>query len=336
MRCDYLKGEPLKTIYLGGGTPSQLQEQDFMQIFSTIDEVYGLGQAEEITLEVNPDDITPAYAEMLHRLPFNRVSMGIQTFDDATLKLLNRRHTANQAAEAVRRLRHAGFDNISIDLIYGLPGETEERWMDDLSKALALGVEHISAYHLTYEEGTALHKLLKHHEVEEVDEESSIRFFTMLVDTLKGAGYEHYEISNFCLPGRYSRHNSSYWQGVPYLGCGPSAHSYNKQEREWNEASLVDYIEGMEQGNRPFEVEQLDLTTRYNEYIMTSLRTSRGISSHYIRDAFGLSLWNYCEQLLAPYLADGKIERRADRYSLTRLGIFVSDAIISDLMKVDD
>lgn len=160
---------------------------------------------------------------MLHTLPFNRISMGIQTFDDATLQLLNRRHNATQAIEAVKRCRQAGFQNISIDLIYGLPGETEQRWAQDLQQAVSLDVEHISAYHLIYEEGTPLYKMLQQHSVSQVDEDSSLNFFSTLIDTLSAAGYEHYEISNFCKPGMYSRHNTSYWQGIPYLGCGPSA-----------------------------------------------------------------------------------------------------------------
>ena len=168
--------------------------------------------------------------------------MGIQTFDDATLRLLNRRHNAAQAIEAVQRCRQAGFQNISIDLIYGLPGETGQRWAQDLQQAVSLNVEHISAYHLIYEEGTPLYKMLQQHSVSQVDEDSSLNFFSTLIDTLSAAGYEHYEISNFCKPGMYSRHNTSYWQGIPYLGCGPSAHSFDGDSREWNVASLNQYL----------------------------------------------------------------------------------------------
>ena len=335
-RADYLQGEPVRTIYFGGGTPSQLTEADFRAIFDTIGQVFGLQQAEEITLEVNPDDITPDYAAMLSTLPFNRVSMGIQTFHDDTLRLLNRRHTARQAVEAVDRLRRAGFRNISIDLIYGLPGETEERWTADLRRAIELNVEHISAYHLTYEEGTRLHQLLQQRQVAEVSEDASLRFFSLLMDTLQAAGYEHYEISNFARPGCHSHHNSSYWEGIPYLGCGPSAHSYNRTARAWNEPSLLRYIEGVEKGCRPFETETLDLATRYNEYVMTSLRTRRGMSPDEIADRFDADYRRYCERLLRPFLTDGKIEKRDDRYCLTRRGIFVSDSIISELMRVDE
>lgn len=213
MRKEYLRGEPVETVYFGGGTPSQLAEEDFREVFETIRKYYGMEHCREITLEANPDDLTEEYTAMLQQLPFNRISMGIQTFDDATLKLLNRRHDAEQAVKAVHHCRRAGFNNISIDLIYGLPGETDERWKRDLQQAVSLGVEHISAYHLTYEEGTRIYELLQAHRIHEVDEESSVRFFSTLMDTLDNAGYEHYEISNFCRPGMYSRHNTSSGEG---------------------------------------------------------------------------------------------------------------------------
>lgn len=238
MRYTYLKGKPIETLYFGGGTPSQLDEKDFRKVFDTVRRVYGMENCHEITLEANPDDLCPEYLQMLSELPFNRISMGIQTFDDTTLKLLKRRHNAAQAIRAVELCRAHGFRNISIDLIYGLPGETTERWEKDLQQAIALDVEHISAYHLIYEEGTPIYKMLQKHQVEEVDEDSSVRFFTLLIDRLHEAGYEHYEISNFCKPGMYSRHNTSYWQGVSYLGCGPSAHSFDGQTREWNCSSI--------------------------------------------------------------------------------------------------
>ena len=231
MRKEYLKGEDIETIYFGGGTPSQLEKEDFEQIFDTIREHYGLNHCQEITLEANPDDLSQEYLEMLSSLPFNRLSMGIQTFDDATLKLLRRRHNARTAIEAIDRCRKAGFQNISIDLIYGLPGETKERWENDLRQAISLNVEHISAYHLIYEEDTPIYNMLKQHQISEVDEDSSLEFFTLLIEHLQKAGFEHYEISNFCRPGKYSRHNTSYWKGIAYLGCGPSAHSFDGMTR---------------------------------------------------------------------------------------------------------
>ena len=335
-RRDYLPHEPVRTVYLGGGTPSLLDEGDFRRIFQTLDTTYGLQAAEEITLEVNPDDISDDYAGMLAGLPFNRISMGIQTFDDSTLRLLNRRHTARQAIEAVERLRRAGFGNLSIDLIYGLPGETDERWRRDLEQAIALDVEHISAYHLTYEVGTPLYRMLQAHRVSEVDEDSSLRFFGMLMDTLATAGYVHYEISNFCKPGHRSRHNTSYWRGVPYLGCGPSAHSFDTQSREWNVASLEEYIRALGQGGRLYERETLDSVTRYNELVMTALRTREGLSLDLLASRFGPRLSAYCKRMAVPYLISHKLEETRDGHlRLTRAGIFVSDGIISDLMYVE-
>lgn len=336
MRKDYLRGAPVETIYFGGGTPSQLAEEDFRSIFETIGQCYGMEHCREITLEANPDDLNETYTAMLRQLPFNRISMGIQTFDDATLKLLNRRHNAAQAIDAVDRCRRAGFGNLSIDLIYGLPGETDERWERDLQQAVRLNVEHISAYHLTYEEGTRIYELLQAHRIREVDEESSLRFFTTLTDTLGKAGYEHYEISNFCRPGMYSRHNTAYWEGIPYLGCGPSAHSFDTDTREWNVASLETYIHAIENGRREFEREQLDRTTRYNECILTSIRTRRGLSLPEVERKFGRELWQYCMAMARPHLENGKLEIQDGRLRLTREGIFVSDGIMSDLMSVGE
>ena len=253
-RKDYLKGEPIETIYLGGGTPSQLAKEDFEAIFSHIYKVYKVTPNAEITLEANPDDLTSEYISMLRTFPFNRISMGIQTFQETTLKQLQRRHTADQAIRAFQGCRTAGFQNISIDLMYGLPGETLTSWKKDLKQALSLHPEHISAYHLIYEEGTPLWKLREQHKVEEADEDLSVSLFGTLIDELTTAGYEHYEISNFCLPGLHSRHNSSYWTEKQYLGCGPSAHSYNGISRQWNVASLDKYIEGISSGNPTFEV----------------------------------------------------------------------------------
>ena len=336
IRRQYLQGEPIETIYFGGGTPSQLSGEDFQQVFDTIEKTYGMKQVQEITLEANPDDLTPQYVQTLTKLPFNRISMGLQTFDEATLRLLNRRHTAAQAITAIERCREAGFRNISIDLIYGLPGETAERWEHDLTQAIALNPEHISAYHLIYEEGTPIYKMLQQHRVSEVDEESSVYFFSSLIDRLTTAGYEHYEISNFCRPGYPSRHHTSYWQGIPYLGCGPSAHSFNRREREWNIASLNKYLQGIESGERACETEILDTTTRYNECIITSIRTSQGLSLTKLKEEFGTELWQYCLNMAAHSIKNGMLEERGDNLRLTRKGIFISDSIMSDLLKVEE
>ncbi len=334
LRKDYLKGEPIETIYFGGGTPSQLAQADFEHLFRVIEEIHGPLSAQEITIEANPDDLTETYAAMLQSLPFNRISIGIQTFNDATLKLLNRRHNARQAVSAVEHCRKAGFGNISIDLIYGLPGETDSLWRRDLQQTVALDVEHISAYHLTYEEGTSLHRMLQAHRISEVDEESSVHFFHVLTDTLRTAGYEHYEISNFCKPGMYSRHNTSYWKGTPYMGCGPSAHSFNGNSREWNVPSLHRYIRSVETGQPACEIEYPDKGTRYNEYIMTSLRTAWGADLDEVARLFGVELHRYCIHAATSYLESGKLVIEDNHLRLSREGIFTSDGIISDLMFV--
>lgn len=335
-RKDYLQGEPVHTIYMGGGTPSQLSEKHFRKLFHTLQQVYGLEQCHEITLEANPDDLTEEYTAMLKTLPFNRISMGIQTFHEDTLRLLHRRHTGAQAIRAAELCRKAGFQNISIDLIYGLPGENDFRWNQDLQQAIQLQVEHISAYHLTYEEGTPLYNMLHQHSVQEVDEESSLRFFTSLMDTLKDAGYEHYEISNFCKPGFHSRHNTAYWQGIAYLGCGPSAHSFNGSSRQWNKASLSAYMNGIEQNTCIYETEQLDVYTRYNEYVMTGLRTQKGVSLKQLHHTFGMQLKDYCLRNADSYLKNGQLEIQNEHLRLTRPGIFISDGIMSDLMYIED
>ena len=335
MRKEYLKGEDIETIYFGGGTPSQLEKEDFEQIFDTIREHYGLNHCQEITLEANPDDLSQEYLEMLSSLPFNRLSMGIQTFDDATLKLLRRRHNARTAIEAIDRCRKADFQNISIDLIYGLPGETKERWENDLRQAISLNVEHISAYHLIYEEDTPIYNMLKQHQISEVDEDSSLEFFTLLIEHLQKAGFEHYEISNICRPGKYSRHNTSYWKGISYLGCGPSAHSFDGMTREWNVSSIDTYIKGIEEDCRAFETEYLDPTTRYNEFIITTIRTVWGTPIEKLKQMFGNEMWEYCQKMAAPYLKNGKLEEYNGALRLTREGIFISDSIMSDLLWVD-
>lgn len=334
MRKDYLKGEEIETIYLGGGTPSQLTEQELHEIFTAIYNIYKVKKDAEITLEANPDDLTPAYVAMLCRLPVNRISMGIQTFQEGTLKLLHRRHTARQAIEAFHRCRDAGFRNISIDLMYGLPGETLETWKEDLQQAIALHPEHISAYHLIYEEDTVLWKLREQHQVEEADEDLSLTLFRTLIDKLAEAGYQHYEISNFCLPGLHSRHNSSYWTGKKYLGCGPSAHSFDGTSRQWNVASLGKYIDGITSGHPDFELEYLDIHTRYNDFVITSIRTCWGMSLSRLRSEFGEELYRYCLRMAQPHLKQGVLEMSEEVLRLTKEGIFISDGIMSDLLWV--
>ena len=336
LRKSYLDNEPVETIYFGGGTPSQLSKENFEKIFETIEKEYNLAECREITLEANPDDLTPEYIKILASLPFNRISIGIQTFNEQTLRLLKRRHTAGQAISAVKECRMAGFQNISIDLMYGLPGETPESWKADLEEAVSLNVEHISAYHLIYEEGTPLYEMLQKHKVEEVDEDSSVDFFALMIDRLTQTGFQHYEISNFCKPDKYSRHNSSYWTGKKYLGCGPSAHSFNGNTRQWNVSSLDKYIAGIDKGNPDFEIEELDVTTRYNDFVITSLRTMWGLSLNRLEEEFGTEFKQYCLENAQTYLDSGKLEMRDNTLFLSKEGIFISDGIMSDLLWVED
>ncbi len=332
IRKDYLEGETISTIYFGGGTPTQLEKKHFEQVFETIHQHYPLNNNAEITIEANPDDLSPDYIQMLHQLPFNRISIGIQTFNDSTLKLLHRRHNASQAVNAVKSCQDIGFDNISIDLMYGLPGESIASWEADLKQAVALNVQHISAYHLIYEEGTELWNLKQKHKVEEVNEDFSITFFSMLIDYLKEYGFEHYEISNFALPNKHSQHNSSYWEDIKYLGCGAAAHSYNQQSRQWNIASLAAYIKGIKEGHIPHETEKLDLYTRYNDRIITSIRTSKGLLLSELKNKYGNTIYDFCMDNARFHLKQGTLTIEDGRLHLTRKGIFISDGIMSDLL----
>ena len=335
MRKDYVGDEEIETIYLGGGTPSQLSQEELEEIFAYIYKVYKVTPDAEITLEANPDDLTPEYVSMLRTLPVNRISMGIQTFQEETLKLLHRRHTARQAIEAFRRCREAGFQNISIDLMYGLPGESLETWEQDLQQAVDLRPEHISAYHLIYEEGTTLWNLREQNKVEEAEEELSLTLFKTLIERLTKAGYQHYEISNFCLPGLHSRHNSSYWTGKKYLGCGPSAHSFDGISRQWNVSSLEKYLEGIRSNQLDFELEDLDLYTRYNDFVITSIRTCLGMPLTQLRTTYGETLYNYCLRMAKPHIEQGVLEIKEDTLKLTPQGIFISDGIMSDLLWIE-
>ena len=336
IREGYLAGEKIETIYFGGGTPSQLNRNEWKKIFDTLSRLYPIGCCKEITVEANPDDLSPEYAEMLATFPFNRISIGIQTFHEPLLKLLKRRHTATQAIEAVRNCRKAGFTNVSIDLMYGLPDETKAIWENDLEQALELQPEHISAYHLTYEGGTELWKMKRDRRINETSEENSLEFYNMLTERLKASGYIHYEISNFCLPGRFSRHNSSYWKGIPYLGCGPSAHSYDgMSHRQWNTASLTAYIKGIENGTPDEEKEYLDQHTRYNEFVITSLRTMWGMPLEKLKETYGEKLHDYCMECARPYIKNGELTIADSTLHISPKGVFISDRIMSDLLAVD-
>lgn len=333
LRKNYIR-EPFSTIYLGGGTPSLLDEAELTKLFLYINNVYDVDRNAEITMECNPDDITPEFTNMLSRLPINRVSMGAQTFADSRLRLLHRRHNSDEVKHAVKLLREAGIKNISIDLMFGFPDESLSQWKEDISAALALNVEHISAYSLMYEEDTPLWKMLDTGKVKEIDEELSLTMFKELVCQLTYAGYEHYEISNFARPGYRSRHNSSYWHQVPYIGLGAAAHSFDLNSRQWNVADLKLYIEEINNGIIPMEREELDNDTTFNDIITTALRTSDGIDLNAMETRLGKRYRNTLISAAGKHLEQGLLEIRHDRLRLTSEGIFISDMVMSDLMIV--
>lgn len=334
MRKDYLT-EPVETVYLGGGTPSQLPQNELRRLLTYIYKVYSVTDNAEITVECNPDDVTPQLAGCLKNIGVNRVSMGAQTFSDDRLRFIHRRHNACEVDTAVKVLRGAGIRNISVDLMFGFPNETLKEWEDDIEHALRLNVEHISAYSLMYEDGTPLGRMLRDGKVKEVDEEASLAMYNRLIDRLTAAGYEHYEISNFALPGFKSRHNSSYWQQKPYLGLGAAAHSYDLVSRQWNVSDVKQYISEISKGSIPCECESLDKQTRYNDLITTAMRTSAGLSLTHLKAEFGSAFHDYCQDIAHRYISQGLLEITPnDCLRLTRKGLFVSDMVMSDLMKV--
>src|SRR5574344_720219 len=325
LRKDYLPNRHINTIYIGGGTPSQLSCDNLKKIFTEIFNDFEIDSDAEITMECNPDDISAQYAETILSLPVNRISMGAQTFNDKRLKFLHRRHTSSQISDAVTILRGIGIKNISIDLMYGFPDETIENWEEDINQAIQLDVEHISAYSLMYEEGTPLYHMLKQGKISEIDEETSRKMYETLIDQLTGAGYEHYEISNFARPGFRSRHNSSYWHEVPYIGIGAAAHSYNRKQRSWNIENIQTYIRSIGDGILPSESEQLDIFTRYNDLITTTLRTSDGINLMKMEQEFGKELADRLLQEAQSHISRGLMKIKNGRLSLTREGLYISD-----------
>lgn len=326
--------ESMKSIYFGGGTPSRLHRGHFDKIFDVLQQYFAIEPTAEITVEANPDDLSESYVEMLSRLPVNRLSIGIQSFNDRELKFLSRRHSAQEAIDAVKRCQQHGFENISIDLMYGLPEQTEEIWQYNLAQAIVLDVPHISSYHLIYEEKTRMYRLLQAGKIKPVGEEASTTLFAMLIDGLTSHGYVHYEISAFGKEGYFSRHNSAYWKNEKYLGLGPAAHSFDGDSRSLNIPSLIRYIKGVESGILNREIEQLTLKEKYNEAVLTGLRTMWGIDLAAITIRFGEEFYHYCLQNAQKYIEKKLLKTEGDRLKLTRDGIFISDGIMSDLMWV--
>lgn len=333
MRSGELQGAPLQSIYFGGGTPSQLQPDDIAGLLDTA-AAYGWQKDVEITLEANPDDITLDFARSLRSMGINRVSMGVQSFNDKVLNVLRRRHSAQQAHDAVETLLQAGFENISIDLIYGLPVQTAEDWQKDLEKAFSLPITHLSAYALSIEEGTPLDRLMMEGKFKVKDEQTYISEYEQLMDAALKHGFTHYEISNFARKGRESRHNSGYWEERPYVGIGPGACSFDGQRtRRTNLPDLKAYVAGM--GQPAHEDERLNDGELFNETVFTALRTRQGLSVPKLQERFPPSWIDELQQAARPHVEAGRLaEKEGGELVLTKNGLFVSNDVMSDLMRV--
>ncbi len=328
LRRQYIKGTRVHTIYIGGGTPSLLPGSSLKEIFDDISSCFTIDANAEITIEANPDDVTPEWLTSLAKTPVNRISMGAQTFNDKLLSFLGRRHNSQQTINAVEACKEAGLTNISLDLMYGLPRQSFDDWKHDVRLCLSLGIKHLSAYLLSYEEGTRLDTMLKQGLVREADEELSRQMYDYLMSETSKAGFQHYEISNFALPGYHSCHNSSYWQGTPYLGLGAGAHSYDgERTRRANMPDIKAYIAATE--DVPHETETLSDKSLYNEFIMTRLRTSAGIPLNEL----SREDQDYCLSQAKPHQAHNLLRIKDEHLCLTKEGIFTSNDIISDLMK---
>ncbi|MEJ2583833.1 MAG: radical SAM family heme chaperone HemW [Robiginitalea sp.] len=325
---------PADTVYFGGGTPSLLTVGEMEHLVNEVVRLFGIAEGAEVTLEANPDDLDLQKLKALSESPVNRLSVGIQSFDAAELRWMNRAHTPQQALESLQGITRY-FDNFSLDLIYGIPGSDLDKWHSNLSRALEFKPPHISAYALTVEPKTALHSFVKRGLSPDVDEDSAQEQFLHMVQTLEGKGYDHYEISNFALPGFYSRNNSGYWQGKPYLGIGPAAHSYDGDKRWWNTAHNLRYVKAVEKGGFPGEVEELSTRDRYNEMVMTGLRTRWGVSLSKIREDFGSKYEAYLRRQAAPYLQEQLLFLDEDILYTARKGRFLADGIASDLFMIN-
>lgn len=336
IRKDYLGSDSVKTIYFGGGTPSIFSVRDLDRILNCISREFTIDTSNEITIEVNPDDVTEGYMEELRHIGFNRVSMGIQSWRDEDLKFLNRRHDSAGARSALEATLWAGFENISIDLIYGIPGMTPAAWESNLDITFGFDIKHLSAYHLTIEPGTVFGKMLEKGVISEIDEEESNLHFNMLINKAEQAGFLHYEISNFGKLGYFSEHNSNYWKQVKYLGLGPSAHSFNGYSRQWNKNDLKGYIKAISNGEPDYESEEIDTSKKFNEYIMTSLRTMWGIDLNYIESSFDKESYDYVRNLSLKFREYGLMKLEDNHLILSNQGKMISDNIIAEFMMPAD
>jgi oxygen-independent coproporphyrinogen III oxidase len=331
LQRDYLNEATIESVYFGGGTPSVLNPDELHAILDKICSRFNLSANAEISLEANPDDLSLTYLRDLNDLGINRLSIGVQSFFDDDLAWMNRRHNRDQSVNSVEISKKAGFDNISIDLIYGIPGMKPAKWKENLIIAFNNQINHLSAYHLTLEKKTVYFHKVSKGVMEEPDETAGLQQYEILMDIAEREGFLHYEISNFCLPGRFSVHNTSYWLQKHYLGIGPSANSFNGRSRQWNIRNNSLYINKIEDGIIPCESEDLDLIKRYNEYVLTSLRTMWGTDRKVIKNNFGDELSEYFNRESRIFIDQGKIEQSGSRVMLGRSGKFIADGIISQL-----
>lgn len=326
--------ENIETIYFGGGTPSLLENNELEQIFDTIYKNFSIAENPEITLEANPDDLSFNKIQQIKTLPINRFSIGVQSFFDEDLKLMNRAHNSNEALNAIKLTQDAGFKNITIDLIYGSQTTSDEIWEKNLQTAISLDIPHISSYVLTIEPKTLLQHQIEVGKIKDIDEEKQARQFQMLIEALTSNDYEHYEISNFGKPNFHSRHNSNYWNGKSYLGIGPSAHSYNGKERSWNIENNAIYIKNIKQGILPNEIETLSLEDEFNELIMIKLRTSEGLNLTHLKDKFPEEFINDFMEELQIHLLNNNVTIRDEQLQLTSGGKFLADGIAGSLFRI--
>jgi oxygen-independent coproporphyrinogen-3 oxidase len=335
LRKDYLGGDTVNTIYFGGGTPSLLVGAEINSFLEAIAQKFNLATDAEITLEANPDDLNSAKLKDLSQSPINRFSIGIQSFFDEDLAWMNRSHNAAEAESSIKRIQDAGFENITCDLIYGFPLLSDEKWLHNIAQMLSMEVVHLSCYSMTVEKGTALHSFVQKGKQKPMNDSQSAAQFGMLMDRLAAAGYEHYEISNFALPGKISRHNSNYWKGEKYLGIGPSAHSFDGNSRQWNIANNMKYLAGLMNKQVPAEREELSLNNRFNEYLMTALRTNWGISWAKVVADFGAVYERELRLKITPFEEKNWLINEPERVSLSREGKLFADHIAAELFIVD-
>ncbi len=326
--------DEVETIYFGGGTPSVLQISDLKFLIDEVYKNYNVSEDVEITLEANPDDLTALQILKFSDSPINRLSIGIQSFFEDDLQMMNRAHNAVQAKECLQEATKY-FDNITIDLIYGIPEMSNEKWLENIETALSFGIPHISAYALTVEPKTALKKLIEKGEIPKPKDEIAENHFFILVEKLKENGFIHYELSNFGKQGYFSKNNTSYWSGKKYIGIGPSAHSYNGTHRSWNISNNSIYIKEIQNGNLPSEVEKLTISDRYNEYVMTGLRTIWGISLEKIQADFGQNYYDYLIKTSEKLITKGLLENNRQKIIITQKGKFLSDGLASELFYVE-